>query len=73
MIHDVLAPAGPQAAHIAQYWWVMLAVCTFVFVAMMPASPSSSATSATSSISPSAMSGEILTKMGTEAGDEVMR
>ena len=35
MMHDVLAPAGPQAAHIAQYWWVMLGVCTFVFVAVM--------------------------------------
>ena len=35
MMHDALAPAGPQAAHIAQYWWVMLAVCAFVFVAMM--------------------------------------
>jgi len=32
---EVLAPGGPQAAHIAQLWWLMLAVCGFVFVAMM--------------------------------------
>ena len=37
LMHDVLIPAGPQAAHIAQYWWVMLGVCAFVFAAVMVA------------------------------------
>jgi cytochrome c oxidase subunit 2 len=31
----VLDPAGPQAAHIAEFWWVMLAACAVVFVAVM--------------------------------------
>ena len=39
-----------------------------VFVAMIPASPNSSATSTTSSISLSAISGEILTKIGSRNG-----
>jgi cytochrome c oxidase subunit 2 len=33
----VLAPAGPQAAHIAELWWVMLAACAVVFVAILVA------------------------------------
>jgi len=35
--HDALAPAGPQAAHIADLWWILLAACAFVFVALMGA------------------------------------
>jgi cytochrome c oxidase subunit II len=31
---DALAPAGPQAAHIARLWNLMLAVCTLVYVAV---------------------------------------
>jgi len=31
---EVLAPGGPQAAHIAQLWWLMLAICAFVFIAV---------------------------------------
>jgi cytochrome c oxidase subunit 2 len=31
----VLDPAGPQAAHIAEFWWLMFAVCAFVFVAVL--------------------------------------
>ena len=34
-MHDALLPYGPQAEHIARFWWVMLAVCAFVFVAVM--------------------------------------
>jgi cytochrome c oxidase subunit 2 len=33
--HDALRAAGPQAAHIADLWWVTLAVCVFVFVAVL--------------------------------------
>ena len=31
----VLDPAGPQAATIAQFWWLMLALCVVVFAAIM--------------------------------------
>jgi cytochrome c oxidase subunit 2 len=34
-VHHALLPAGPQAAHIADFWWVMFAACAVVFVAMM--------------------------------------
>ena len=34
-VHDALLPAGPQAAHIADFWWVMFWVCVAVFIAMM--------------------------------------
>jgi cytochrome c oxidase subunit 2 len=36
-LHDVFAPAGPQAAALAHLWWVTLAVCVLVFVAVMAA------------------------------------
>src|SRR3982751_6757143 len=32
---DVLAPAGPQAAHIRDLWYVTLAVCALVFAAVL--------------------------------------
>src|SRR5437764_14125924 len=32
-LHDVLAPAGPQAAALSYLWWLTLAVCVLVFVA----------------------------------------
>src|SRR4029453_18849871 len=35
--HDALRAAGPQAAHIADLWWLTLAVCAFVFVAVLAA------------------------------------
>ena len=35
--HLVLAPAGPQAAALAQLWWLTLGVCVLVFVATMVA------------------------------------
>ena len=35
--HDALAAAGPQAAHIADLWWLTIGVCAFVFVALMAA------------------------------------
>jgi cytochrome c oxidase subunit 2 len=35
--HDALRPAGPQAAHIAQLWWLTFAVWAFVFVAVLAA------------------------------------
>jgi cytochrome c oxidase subunit 2 len=35
--HDVLAPGGVQAAHIADLWWLAFWVCTAVFVAIMVA------------------------------------
>jgi cytochrome c oxidase subunit 2 len=31
----VLDPAGPQAAHIAELWWLTVAVCAVVFVAVL--------------------------------------
>ena len=36
-LHDALQPAGPQAAHIAGLWWLVLAICTVVFVAILVA------------------------------------
>ena len=33
--HDALAPAGPQAAHIAHLWWIILWVATAVTVAIL--------------------------------------
>jgi cytochrome c oxidase subunit 2 len=35
MTSDVLDAAGPQAAHIADLWWLTLCVCLAVFVAVM--------------------------------------
>ncbi len=35
--HDVLGPAGPQAAAISDLWWLTLAVCVLVFVGVMAA------------------------------------
>jgi cytochrome c oxidase subunit 2 len=32
-----LEPAGPQAAHIAQLWWLTIAICGAVFVAILVA------------------------------------
>jgi cytochrome c oxidase subunit 2 len=32
-----LQPAGPQSAHIASLWWLTLAICVVVFVAVMAA------------------------------------
>jgi cytochrome c oxidase subunit 2 len=34
-LQDVLAPAGPQAAHIDKLWWLTLAVCTVVLIAVV--------------------------------------
>src|SRR3954464_10225026 len=36
-LHDVLAPGGPQAAHILSLWHLTLGVCTLVFVAVLAA------------------------------------
>jgi cytochrome c oxidase subunit II len=36
-MHDALQPAGPQAGHVHALWLLMLAVCTFVFVAVIGA------------------------------------
>jgi cytochrome c oxidase subunit 2 len=36
-VHDALAPAGPQAAHIAELWWILVAACVVVFVAVLAA------------------------------------
>ena len=35
--HDALLPAGPQAVALANLWWVLLAACVLVFVAVMAA------------------------------------
>ena len=32
---NVLVPAGPQAAHIAALWWLTLALCALVFIAVL--------------------------------------
>src|SRR2546423_11739586 len=32
---DVLAAAGPQAQHIEALWWLMLVICTVVFIAVL--------------------------------------
>jgi heme/copper-type cytochrome/quinol oxidase subunit 2 len=34
-LQSILAPAGPQAARIAELWWLMLGVCTAVYVLVM--------------------------------------
>jgi cytochrome c oxidase subunit II len=34
-LQDVLHPAGPQAEHIAYLWWIMLAICALVFIAVL--------------------------------------
>jgi hypothetical protein len=36
-LHDVLSPAGPQALALSHLWWIALAVCVLVFVALMAA------------------------------------
>jgi cytochrome c oxidase subunit 2 len=36
-MNSVLQPGGPQAAHIADLWWLMLGVCALVFVAVLVA------------------------------------
>jgi cytochrome c oxidase subunit 2 len=36
-LHDVLAPAGPQALALSHLWWITLAVCALVFLAIMAA------------------------------------
>jgi len=36
-LHDALDPAGPQAAHIAELWWLTLAICAVVFVLLLAA------------------------------------
>ena len=36
-VHDALAPAGPQAQHIADLWWLLVGVCTAVCVAVLAA------------------------------------
>jgi cytochrome c oxidase subunit 2 len=36
-LHHALEPAGPQAAQIAQLWWFTLAICGFVFAAVLVA------------------------------------
>jgi cytochrome c oxidase subunit II len=36
-LHHALDPAGPQAGHIADLWWLTLAICAFVFVAVLVA------------------------------------
>jgi cytochrome c oxidase subunit 2 len=35
--HHVLGPAGPQAAALSHLWWLTLAVCVLVFVAVLAA------------------------------------
>lgn len=34
-IHNAINPAGPQAGNISRVWWLMLVVCTVVFVLVM--------------------------------------
>src|SRR5207247_1548826 len=36
-MNAVLDPAGPQAAHIADLWWLTLALCVVVFVMVLAA------------------------------------
>jgi cytochrome c oxidase subunit II len=36
-LHEVLAPAGPQAAALSRLWWLTLGVCALVFIAVMAA------------------------------------
>jgi cytochrome c oxidase subunit 2 len=35
VFQDALRPAGPQAGHIAELWWVTLAICAVVFLVIM--------------------------------------
>ena len=34
-LQSALHPAGPQATHISHLWWLMLWVCTGIFVLVM--------------------------------------
>jgi cytochrome c oxidase subunit 2 len=34
-LHEVLQPAGAQAQHIASLWWLTVAICAVVFVAIL--------------------------------------
>ena len=34
---DIMAPAGPQAEHLLELWWIMIAVCGLVFIAVLAA------------------------------------
>ena len=34
-LQSALHPAGPQATHISHLWWLMLWVCTAIFVLVM--------------------------------------
>jgi cytochrome c oxidase subunit II len=34
-MQEILASAGPQAEHIEALWWIMLLICTVVFVAVL--------------------------------------
>jgi cytochrome c oxidase subunit 2 len=34
-LQEILAAAGPQAAHIEALWWITLVICTAVFVAVL--------------------------------------
>jgi cytochrome c oxidase subunit 2 len=36
-LQSVLNPAGPQSRHIVQLWWLMLFICTAVFLSVMGA------------------------------------
>src|SRR3954451_1944161 len=35
MVHSILDPAGPQAAHIAHLWWLMFWTTSAVFVIVL--------------------------------------
>jgi cytochrome c oxidase subunit II len=34
---DIMAPAGPQAEHLLDLWWIMIGVCGVVFIAVLAA------------------------------------
>src|SRR3954466_11879101 len=36
-VHQVLAPAGPQAARIAELWYLTVLICGLVFIAILAA------------------------------------
>jgi cytochrome c oxidase subunit 2 len=36
-VQDVLSPAGPAAGRFLELWWITLAICTLVFVAVLAA------------------------------------
>ena len=36
-VHNVLKPAGPQAAHIAELWYLTVLICGVVFIAILAA------------------------------------